>query len=441
MMRWPRSLYGRMVLLMGVGLVVAQLLGSALLQWDRHRSLSHTVSHELAERIAAVYRSVGSTDPLARDSLLIALSTPLQRLSLVSAAPADVAPGSMLDDLPGHVREVLHHAVAVRSVVLPRLGEFRYELYLQLAPDEWLRVEGRAPEGVFAVPWKLILNLTLMLLATLGLVALAARATARPLTDLARAANALSADLRQPPLPEEGPSEVLAATQAFNAMQARLRQGIEEREHFLAAVSHDLKTPLTRMRLRTEMMADLQQRGQFRRDVDDMMQLLDGTLDFLRGKASDEAMQPVDLVALVESLVDDYQDIGEVSLQAPDVLQYSCRPRGLRRALTNLIDNALKYGQRAHVKLTETPLGVEIRVLDDGPGLSPSEMEKVFEPFYRVEQSRSRDTGGSGLGLAIVRQIVQGHGGDVELSNRPEGGLQARLLLPRMGLKQASNAG
>lgn len=440
-MSWPRSLYGRMVLLMGAGLVVAQLLGTALQLWDRHRSLCHSVSHELAERIASLYRGASDTEPRARESLLIALSTPLQRLSVVPTAPADVPQTSMLDDLPGHVRELLHHAVAVRAVVLPRMGEFHYELYLQLAPDAWLRIDGRAPAGVFALPWNLLLNLALMLLATLGLVALATRATARPLTDLARAAHALSADLRQPPLPEEGPSEVRAATQAFNAMQARLRHGIEEREHFLAAVSHDLKTPLTRMRLRAELIDDPRLGDALRTDIGDMLQLLDGTLDYLRGKAVEEPLQPIDLVAMLESLVEDYEGMGNVTLQAPEALRWQGRPQALRRALVNLIDNALKYGQRADITLRHAgPDAVEICVDDAGPGLPETELDKVFDPFYRVEGSRSRDTGGSGLGLAIVRQIVQSHGGDVKLSNRPEGGLQARLLLPRVYLRRDSTA-
>lgn len=426
---WPQSLFGRLLLLMSAGLLVAQLAGSLIQSWDRQRTLGHTVSHELAQRIAAVYRVVNAQAGPQRLPMSTMLSTPSLQIDIVDQAPPTFVAQSMLNDLPGHITELLGPRTEVRTTELPRLGRFAFKLHLRLSSGEWLRLNGSAPEGVFALPWNLLFNLGLMLVAVVLLVAMAARSTVRPLTELARAAHGLSGDLRSPPVPETGPTEVREAAQAFNAMQSRIRSGIEERERFLAAVSHDLKTPLTRMRLRTEMMADPQLRAQLQSDTDDMLQLLDGTLDFLRGKAVEEPLQRVDLVALVESLVEDYQGLGTVTLQAPDALQWSCRPKALKRALTNLIDNALKYGGQAHLVLSGEPQGVEVRVQDNGPGLPEAELQKVFEPFYRVEHSRSRDTGGAGLGLAIVRQIARSHGGDVELSNRAEGGLQARLSM------------
>lgn len=427
---WPQSLFGRLLLLMSAGLLVAQLAGSMIQSWDRQRTLGHTVSHELAQRIAAVYRVVDAQTGPQRQPMATLLSTPSLQIHIVDSAPPPVVAGpSMLDDLPGHITEVLGQRAEVRATELPQMGRFAFKLHLRLSSGEWLRLNGSAPEGVFALPWNLLFNLGLMLVAVVLLVAMAARSTVRPLTELARAAHGLSRNLRSPPVPETGPTEVREAAQAFNAMQEHIRSGIEERERFLAAVSHDLKTPLTRMRLRTEMMADPQLRAQLQADTDDMLQLLDGTLDFLRGKAVEEALQRVDLVALVESLVEDYQGLGTVTLEAPDALQWSCRPRALKRALTNLIDNALKYGGQAHVVLAAGPSGAEVLVQDNGPGLPEDELQKVFEPFYRVEHSRSRDTGGAGLGLAIVRQIARSHGGDVELSNRAEGGLQARLSM------------
>lgn len=427
---WPRSLFGRLLLLMSAGLLVAQLAGSLLQSWDRQRTLGHTVSHELAQRIASIYRVVDAQTGPQRQPMATLLSTPSLQIHIVDAAPPPaVAAPSMLDDLPGHIIEVLGQRAEVRATELPQMGRFAFKLHLRLSSGEWLRLHGSAPEGVFALPWNLLFNLGLMLVAVVLLVAMAARSTVRPLTELARAANSLSRDLRSPPVPETGPTEVREAAHAFNAMQKRIRSGIEERERFLAAVSHDLKTPLTRMRLRTEMMADPQLRAQLQADTDDMMELLDRTLDFLRGKAVEEPLQRVDLVALVESLVEDYQSLGTVTLQAPDALQWSCRPKALKRALTNLIDNALKYGGQAHMVLATGPSGVEVLVQDKGPGLPEDELQKVFEPFYRVEHSRNRDTGGAGLGLAIVRQIARSHGGDVDLSNRAEGGLQARLSM------------
>jgi signal transduction histidine kinase len=300
---------------------------------------------------------------------------------------------------------------------------------LQLSSGDWLRVHGSIPKEVFDLPLYLLPNLGLLLVAVLGLMLVAARSTVRPLIELAQAAHNLSNDLKSPPLAETGPSEVREAAQAFNTMQRRIRNGIEERERFLAAISHDLKTPVTRLRLRTEMLADADLRERFRSDVDDMQDLLDSALDFLRGQSVHEAVQPIDLVALLESLVDDYADHAAVTLQAPDALRFAGRPKALKRALVNLIENAVKYGGRADITVERTTDGIGISVQDNGPGLPEAELEKVFEPFYRLESSRNRDTGGSGLGMAIVRQIARSHGGEVCLSNRPEGGLRAELRL------------
>jgi len=427
---FPRSLFGRLVLLMTVGLVVAQLAGTAIHLVDRQRNLGSTLSHELAQRVAAVYRAIDSHAAGERERLAVLLSAPRQQLTIEAAAPRVTTGPTMLTDFPGHLKELLGAGVDVRPVALPGFGVFAFDLYLQLTSGEWLRVRGGAPEVIFAWPWHLLVNLGLMLLVVVVLVVVAARSTVRPLAELARAAHGLSVDLKSPPLAEDGPSEVREAARAFNAMQTRIRDAIEERERFLAAVSHDLKTPVTRMRLRTEMLTDAEVRERFRSDVDDMQQLLDSAIDFLRGKPVDEPVQPIDLVALAESLVDDYAGLGDVVLHAPDALRFSGRPKALKRALMNLIDNALKYGGGAQIELAPKAGGVEISVTDEGPGLPECDLEKVFEPFYRGEASRSRDTGGTGLGLAIVRQIARSHGGDVILANCENGGLQAVLRLP-----------
>jgi len=431
-------LFGRLLLLMTTGLLVAQLAGALIQTWERQRTLGHTVSHELAQRIVAVYRVVQAQNTLQdRADTAQMLSIPSLSLRIDQNAPPNTAQASMLVDLPGHIRALLGQSMDIRATQLPRMGLFALDINLPLPNGEWLNVRGGAPEGVFALPWHLLLNLGLMLVAVVILVAMAARSTVRPLTELARAAHNLSHDLRSPPVPEVGPVEVREAAMAFNTMQARIRQGIEERERLLAAVSHDLKTPLTRMRLRTEMMADAPLKGQFQSDTDDMLQLLDSTLDFLRGKAVDEPLQQVDLVALAESLVDDLAVLGPITLDAPVALQWPCRPRALKRALTNLVDNALKYGYRAHVELRQQGPWAEISVCDAGPGLPETELARVFEPFYRVESSRSRDTGGTGLGLAIAQQIALSHSGDVDLSNGTKGGLVARMRLGLLAAKQS----
>lgn len=429
--RWlPRTLFGRLVLLMATGLVVAQLAGAAIHLAERQRTVGRTVSDEMTHRLAAVYRAIDGHAAGSRPHLAMQLSSPRQQLAIEAAAPEAVAGPTLLDDLPGRLHGLLGDRVEVRPVRLPHFGAFAYDIYLQLASGEWLRIRGSAPDEIFAQPWHLAFNLALMLLAVAGVVAVAARSTVRPLTDLARAAHGLADDLRRPPLAEDGPAEVREAAHAFNVMQTRIRQGIEERERFLAAVSHDLKTPVTRLRLRTEMLAEAGLRERFRSDIEEMQQLLDGTLDFLRGKAVDESLQPIDLVALLESLADDFAGRGPVRLHCPESLRIFGRPVALKRALANLIDNAVKYGGRADVEMMQGPDGVCITVDDAGPGMPDAELEKVFEPFYRIEGSRSRDTGGTGLGLAIVRQIALSHDGEVMLSNRDGGGLRATLRLP-----------
>lgn len=428
----PRTLFGRLALLMAGGLVLTQLIGAAMHLTERQGTLRTTVGSEFAQRVAAVHRVIESQAPGERALLAERLSTPRQRLTIVDTAPEAVAEGGA--EFVGRLVEVLGPETGLRAVTLPRLGAFSFDVYLALRSGGWLRVEGNAPREIFAWPVHLFANLALMLALVIVLIWYATRMTVRPLTRLAQAAHGLGLDLHQPPLPEDGPSEVREAAHAFNTMQRRIRQDIEERERFLAAVSHDLRTPVTRLRLRSELLLDEQLRERSLHDLDEMQQMLDGALDFLRGKAVDEALAPLDLVALLESIVDDQAEAGhEVRLSAPASARIVGRPQALRRAIGNLIDNALKYGQRAQVELQAGADGVRILVEDEGPGLPEEELEQVFEPFYRVESSRNRETGGVGLGLSIVRQIARKHGGDIALANRPGGGLRATLWLPQQG--------
>lgn len=433
-MRWlPQSLFGRLVLLMTAGLVAAQLAGTAIQFSERRQSLRATVGTELAQRVGAMHRAIGSQPPDERARLAGRLSTPRLLLSVEPSAPPDTIGASALPDLPALLREGLGEDVTLRVAALPRIGSPSFDLYLQLPGDQWLRLQGRVPRQTFAHPWRALIDLAVMLLAVVVLVVIVTRSTVRPLADLARAARGFADDLNHPPLPEKGPSEVREAAAAFNAMQTRIRSGIEERERFLAAVSHDLKTPVTRLRLRAELTPDPVLRDAILRDVDDMQQLIDDALDFLSGNAVEEPVGPVDLVALVERVVDDFAHTGQVTLDAPDALRFDARPRALQRALRNLVDNALKYGGNAHVVLAANPDGVVITVEDDGPGIPEDALESVFEPFRRLEASRSRETGGTGLGLAIVRQVARIHGGEARLANRGGGGLRAEIRLPAKG--------
>lgn len=426
----PGTLFGRLVLLLAGGLIVAQLIGAAMHMAERQKMIGTTVNGEFAQRVAAVYRAINHQPPAEHARMAQLLSAPRQLLSIESSAPADTA--SLVGDaFLVQVRDVLGGDVALVPLIVPRPGQFSFDLYLQLGAGDWLRVRGQAPSEILALPVHHFMTLGVMLTMVFLLVWLIVRMTVRPLTDLAAAARALGDDLQRPPLPENGPLEVRAAAQAFNAMQRQIRGAIEERERFLAAVSHDLKTPVTRLRLRSEMLEDEGLRERFVRDLDEVQGMLGSALDFLHGKAVDERCQPLDLSALLESMVDDYAEIGEeIELRVAESLKISGRPQALRRAIGNLVDNGLKYGGRVSVEVTQQDGRLLIAVDDDGPGLPDGELERVFEPFYRLESSRSRETGGVGLGLAIVRQIARRHAGDVLLSNLPGGGLRAQLWLP-----------
>lgn len=258
-----------------------------------------------------------------------------------------------------------------------------------------------------------------------------ARWVARPIQELAQAASRLGENLDSPPMRETGPAETRAAAQVFNGMQHRIRAQIEERARFLAAVSHDLRTPLTRLRLRVAHLTDEFSRDKMSGDIDEMAAMLDATLNYLRGEAQTEPWQQLDVQALVESLVEDARDHGGDAVAEGSAAPLRAQPLALRRCLGNLLDNALQYGGRAEVSIQDSAEAVLIEVRDHGPGIPENRMAQVFEPFVRLESSRNRNTGGVGLGLAIARDAARRCGGELSLRNAQDGGLIARLWLPR----------
>jgi signal transduction histidine kinase len=281
-------------------------------------------------------------------------------------------------------------------------------------------------------PLRLGATLAILLGTVVALSALAVRWVTRPLSTLATAAEKLGEDINRAPLPVTGPAEVQRAAKAFNTMQNRLARFIGDRTRIVAAMSHDLKTPLTRLRLRTETLEDETLQAKFAHDIDEMESMIAQTLDFMRDAASAEPAQPVNVMSLLESLQADYQDSGQAFEIKGRVAQpIAGKPRALRRCLSNLLDNAFRYGRRPSVEVDDRARELTLRVLDEGPGIPEAELERAFEPFYRGEASRSRETGGTGLGLGIARNIARAHGGELTLSNRAAGGLEATLTLPR----------
>jgi signal transduction histidine kinase len=307
-----------------------------------------------------------------------------------------------------------------------------FHIQVGLRDGSWVSFERAVAERHFDWPIKLLGVLGILLVSVILLSLIAVRSIIRPLHDLKQAAEGLGRDIRQPPLMLKGPIEVRDTARAFNTMQARLKNYIEDRAGILAAVSHDLKTPLTRLRLRTDLIEDEELRSKTEKDLDDMESMVSATLDFMRGTETGEASQPLDLMALLESIQDDAQEAGKpVSLQGAVVAPYRGKPLALKRCIVNLVENAVRYGGEAEIRVADGEEGVEISICDRGTGIPDEALERVFDPFFRLETSRSQQTGGTGLGLGIVRNIARAHGGDLILRNLQGGGFCAELTLPR----------
>ncbi|MDP3672404.1 MAG: ATP-binding protein [Telluria sp.] len=429
----PRSLFGRLVLVMTAGLLAAQLISVTLHLIERQRTAARSASEEIAERVAAIYRVLDSQAGSERAQLARLLTSTDLAAAIEPAGQVWSGASKESAAFMAILRQALRPGVLVEARSTPQLGVLALDLRLELTDGNWLHMRGAAAPYMFAWPTHLFVNLAVMLLSLSCLSWFAVRAVTRPLGALAYAASGLGEDINRAPLAETGPTEVAAAAREFNLMQARLRASIDERARFLAAVSHDLKTPITRLRLRAEMLENAPVREKFAADLKEMDDLVNSALGFLRGESVDEPLRQVNVSALVESVVDDFVDSGaDLVIESGSDIRLDARPHGLRRCLSNLIDNALKYGgDEVSLAIEATPECVDILICDRGPGVPDGEIEKVFEPFYRVESSRSRETGGSGLGLAIARQIARAQGGEVMLANRKEGGLEVRLRLPR----------
>ncbi len=467
----PQSLFGRLLLFLAAGLTLAQLLSATLLLQDRDQALYHAVGGHVAQRIAAIVNLLDTLDDAERRRLVTALDLPPTRLSLDLPWRTEEEPDDryqttlfrallkrqlgpdrpfqveITDDLPpppAMDRSPRSEPPPPRSPDRygPRMPNWRHHAMMmglrnfmvqaRLRDGAVATFQQMLPEEVIAWPVRLLLTLLILLVSVAGLAALVVRTLTRPLAVLADAATELGRDIRRPALVETGPLEVRRAARAFNTMQNQLIRYLDDRNRVLAAISHDLKTPITRLRLRTELLEDSPLREKFQADLDEMQRMAQTSLDFLRGGENSEPLASLDLNALLESLREDAEDAGQAGcITGTADRPLRCQPLALKRCLTNLVDNALKYGRRVEMTVTDAPQRLTLTLRDQGPGIPAEQLERVFEPFYRLESSRSRDTGGTGLGLSIARNIARAHGGDLTLRNRAEGGLEAVLELPR----------
>jgi signal transduction histidine kinase len=309
------------------------------------------------------------------------------------------------------------------------MGDF--ELSMQRDDGRFTVVE---PQHTFRLnSWqgRILLIYGLAVLIVSPLAWLFARRMTAPIAAFAKAAERLGRDPRAPPLDLKGSTEVNDAVVAFNQMQNRLSRYVEDRTAMIAAIAHDMRTPLTRLRFRIEA-APEEARAKLAADIDQMDEMISAALNFVRDATQNGARVKLELSSLLETVIDEAAETGSpVSMTSSEKIVIEGDSLGLRRLVTNLIDNAVKYGGAARASIRAQADFAIIEIEDDGPGVQPEEIERLFEPFYRHEPSRSRETGGIGLGLAVVRSIARAHGGDVTLQNRPQGGLIARVMLPR----------
>ena len=449
----PSTMFGRLAsaLVLVVGITLAVIV--ALILQDRNElsmrvggvgDSSHRIEY-LTRRLAALD---GSARAVERERLSADLELrmeperypgrTLNRHEVAAIGRAFVAElhDRLGDDYKVEVNRIRRSGPTggtIRLVPEPRhvAGTTALDVSVGLPDGDSLIFRVAAPMPDPPLPWQLIVQLGVLTLVLGVVLFLVTRGITRPLSKLAIAADAVGQSVRHPPLAEEGVREIRDATRAFNTMQDRLLRYLDSRTNVLAAMSHDLRTPLTRMRLRVEAVSEERLRTRFSADLDEMEALVHGALALFKGLDDDERFEPVDVNDLLGTIVAEYAEIGAtigLAGKAQDALQ--AKPRALKRCLRNLIDNALKFGERAAISVEDGDALV-IRVADEGPGIPEEMLERVFEPFYRLESSRNRDTGGTGLGLSIARDVVQTHGGSITLRNRPEGGLIAELRLPR----------
>jgi signal transduction histidine kinase len=462
----PRSLYGRTLLVLAAGLLLAEATSQTLNFFDRGTGVYRLAAQQTVRRIAESARILNRLPAAQRGTVIEEMNGPTFSVVLGSK-PVELGEGFAEHDsyeraLSALLKLYLRSEWST-SVQISSLGRERrprnYEAVDTTPFEQWLarhfyfvlpgtysvvsqiRLEDGTNAAFYAripqeplsrleslVP-RLLLNLAIFML--LGAAAVAT--VTRSLKRLALAAEQTGADPEGAPLPEAGPSEVRTVIRAFNDMRLQLRGYLLERSRILGAISHDLQTPITRLRLRAEMIDDAGTRAKIVRDLDEMDAMTGSALEFFKSLGNEPERRPLDVGALVESMREDWTDTGrDVTVRGAPRAPYSAHPRALRRCLENLVENALRYGTRARITIEDDETSLRIAVRDEGPGIPERDLERVFEPFFRLEPSRNRESGGTGLGLAIARNIARWHGGDIHLRNAEDGkGLIAELVLPR----------
>ncbi|MHA6573430.1 sensor histidine kinase [Pseudomonas yamanorum] len=390
----------------------------------------------LLEKVAVIVRMIEAVEPSQRPQLTQAVGDDSFNVSWSATRAGIDVP--ILEDPVFHSDQLFKQLLkgperrmeAYEPADWPGPGG-HYALVVQLVDQSWLMFSAPSRSWGLAEGPRSLVVMMLVLISTALVTLIATRRLARPLQHFAQGVRRFGADFRAPPIEPVGPHEIRQAILAFNGMQAQLQHFIQDRTQMLAAISHDLRAPLTRLRLRGEFIEDADQQHRLFRDVDEMQAMINTALEFFRDDARLEQATQLDLAELLQTLIDDYRDQSfDITFNGPPRLVYFGRPLGLKRVMTNLMDNAIHYGLAPEIELQHSPGQVTVRVLDRGPGIPQEQQEQVFLPFFRLEGSRNKSTGGVGLGLSTARAIVLEHGGTLTLENRPCGGLAAVVVLP-----------
>jgi signal transduction histidine kinase len=439
----PDTLFARIALVLVVNLLLVWAVAALLVEVDNR--IGSSATPYMVGRIVASVRMIDATPPEQRADLEGMVDTPGFEVSIMPPEDASrlQADADLDRDLVQSIDAGLR-AHPPKGVRPPAVWAF---LEPGVAPNQKLssrtiRIAVGLSDGRLAAFRIRLTNRSLRQLPAIALAVsvcvivsltslLFARSFSRQLAGFASAADLVGRSALSPPLPLSGPSELRVAARAFNVMQDRLRRFVRDRTQMLAAISHDLRTPLTRLRLRAEFIEDDEQRQKVLNDIAEMDGMIRETLAFARDDVARERRGKARLDELIDDLCRSMADGGaDVSFASSDPVTIELSPIALRRALANLIDNAIKYGKRARVALNEAAGNAIVTIDDDGSGIPESEMERVFQPFQRIDTSRNRDTGGVGLGLSVARTIIRGHGGDITIVNREEGGLRVTATLP-----------
>lgn len=452
----PDTVVTRAVAILVAALVAVNLLGYWAYRVGTSAVAESARDRALAERLVSIKRAVSNIpEPSERDRAAHALSSSSlevhwSKISLVLAnAPLTDRAGATAERLKELVPDLAAESFRIGfaddgAIASGEAESYRHMLLISMRLDDQSWVNFSTPRlGTVQHFDPALLALVFCLAVVIVVIAALLLAwVTRPLRDLATAAERFNLDGKLEPLKEDGPSEVRRAARAFNAMRERIRKLVGERTQALAAVSHDLRTPITRVRLRSELLDNAETRDLIEADLREMDAMIDQTLEFLRSGESSEAVRLLNLSSIAETCVGDAQDAGrDIKFSGAKKVAVMGQHVALKRLVSNLIGNALKYGTTVRVEARSDGVSVELIVVDDGPGIPADRLERVFDPFVRIEGSRNKETGGVGLGLTIARSIARAHHGDVVLANRPAGGLAVTLRLPSAASTKTKSQG